>query len=107
MHMHNQGKVCLLNLENVESEPSQGWVFKSPTLTLSATSKEDGDSTIEVPFSSIEMPGWVGDVGGPTGAVDPHSLIRMSFEVRSVGQESADGEALMPYEIHIDDVEFY
>ncbi len=80
-----------------------GWAFKGPTITLT-----DAWETYEVPFSAIVTPSWVGDLGGPKGAVPASSLISMAFVVRSVMDEgSGSGESLMMYDVMIDDVEFY
>lgn len=85
------------------ADPTQGWVYKSETISLTTDWVE-----YEVPFEGLTMADWIGDAGGPSGSVDASSLEAIAFAVRTVTDEMAGaGESLKPYEIHIDDVSFY
>src|SRR5690606_30577294 len=101
----------VVQMVDPSADPDQGWNFRSSPIKLSA----EWD-TYEVPFSSVLMPAWVADLGGPSGSVDPSGLIAIAFVIRNVTAESGtnpdtmmavEGESLGTYEIHLDDVSFY
>ncbi len=91
----------LLQLVTPEADAATGAVFKSKALPLSTDWQE-----FEVPFDSVKMADWVEKIGG--NSVNVTGLTSMAFAVRTVkAVKKPDGESLLPYDISIDDVEFY
>lgn len=98
--------LVLIDDENRDERTDLGAVHAGPDHTLTSAWQ-----TFEVPFTDITQPSWV--VGNlPEYAIpfDPQVMHSIRFAVRSVQPEEEDnteGESLLPYDIWIDDLEFY
>ena len=79
---------------------SGGGTYIAPVVTLT-----DAWVEYEVPFAKLKIPDWAEKIGGQ--AIDPNSLVSISFVIRSVSSGKEDGERIEPYEVHLDDVSFY
>lgn len=97
-----EGNSFRIQLGTPDAKPNEGETYQSGELQLGTTEWEE----FEVPFSMIAQPSW----SSVTAPLDVRGLITISWAVRTVTPQDVDGivgETLAPYNIQIDDVEFY
>lgn len=83
----------------VYSDIGTGAIHKTEELTLSNTWTQ-----YQIPFDVLEQPEW----GAPANLVfDPHTLLFLDINVRTVEPADPNGEVLIPYAISVDEVSFY